>query len=182
MLTITIPETEYYDEQKNEFSIVKSQTIKLEHSLVSISKWEARWQKPFLQDKDKTPAEMLDYIKCMTIGQVDSGVFSGLSNKNIKEISDYINSPMTATWFNEHGSKKPSKEIITSELIYYWMVSYSIPFECEKWHLNRLLTLIRICGIKAEQANNPKKMTKSEILTKNQLLNAQRRARLNSKG
>lgn len=182
MLTIIIPETEHYDSNKNEFFIKKSQVIKLEHSLVSLSKWESKWRKPFLSDEKKTNEEIIEYIKCMTIGMVEPDVYTRLSNENIKEISEYINSPMTATWFTDRNPNKRSKEIVTSERIYYWMIAYNIPFECQKWHLNRLLTLIRICGIENDKQNGGKKMTKSEILANNRALNAQRRAKLNSKG
>ena len=145
MLTIVIPEREYYDERKNEFIHTKEYEIQLEHSLVSISKWEARHNKPFLDKKEKTTEETLDYIKCMTITQnVPDKAYLGLSQKNIKDIKKYIDSPMTATTFSNVGNRGPSREIITSELIYYWMISLNIPMECQKWHINRLLTLIRV--------------------------------------
>ena len=181
MLTIKIPLTqEGWDEQKQEFVEPKVQVLNLEHSLVSLSKWESKWCKPFLSKKDKTHEETIDYIKFMTITQnVDPEVYNHLTDKNISEITDYITAPMTATTFTEDKNGKKNNEIITSELIYYWMISYGIPVEFQKWHLNRLLTLIRVCGVKNQP---PKKMSKHEIMNRNAALNAQRRAKLKSKG
>lgn len=180
MLEITIPEHELYNEATNEFLTVKSQTIKLEHSLVSISKWESKWKKPFLDQKKKTREETIDYIRCMTITQnVDPLVYSALSSDNINAVAKYIEDSQTATWFTEDHKPKGQREVTTSELIYYWMVAFNIPMECQKWHLSRLLTLIRICNIKNQK---PKKMGKKAIMSDNRALNAARRARLNSKG
>lgn len=179
MLEIVIPSIELWNEEKQEFVTVKGTTLKLEHSLVSLSKWESKWCKPFLSKEDKTPEETLDYIKCMTLTQnVDPNVYQCISNENINKIVTYINEPMTATTFREE-SKGGSREIITAELIYYWMIALTIPFECQKWHLNRLLTLIRVCNIKNQP---PKKMSKREIMSRNASLNAARRKQLNSKG
>ena len=179
MLQVTIPEQEYYDDSNNEFIKVDSQELVLEHSLVSISKWESKWKKAFLGKDPKTPEEIVDYVKCMTINKkVDPRVYSVIPDNVFKQINAYIEDSMTATWFSNE-MQRPSREIITSELVYYWMIAYGIPFECQKWHLNRLLTLIRICGIK----NAPsKKMSKSSILANNSKLNAARRAKYNSRG
>lgn len=181
MLTISIPDKELWDEKINEFVTIKGQTLKLEHSLVSISKWESKWHKPFLSDVEKTDEEIRDYIKCMTITQnVNESVYLYLSDENLLKISNYINDSMTATWFSDIKHKqKNNKEVVTSELVYYWMVAYTIPFECEKWHFNRLMTLIQICNRKNEQ---PKKMSRREILNRNSRLNAQRRKQWNTKG
>ena len=179
MLSIVVPEREYYDEDKNEFIHSKETTLQLEHSLVSLSKWESKWNKPFLSSKDKTDEEILDYIRCMTITQnVDPSVYLRLSKKNIEQIVNYINLPMTATTFSDRENGKKG-EIITAEIVYYWMISLNVPFECQKWHLNRLLTLIKVCSIKNTP---PKKMSKSEILSRNRALNASRRRALGSKG
>ena len=181
MLQIYVDGGEFYNEKTNEFFTVKGARLNLEHSLVSISKWEAKWCKPFFIESNKTDAELLDYIKCMTINanQVDELLYSCLSRKNYEEIRDYINSPMTATTFSDHGNKTRKKEIVTSELIYYWMIAYNVPFECEKWHINRLLTLIRICGIK----NTPsKKMSKRDTINYYKTLNEQRKASLGTRG
>lgn len=180
MLQIVIPSSEQYDEEKQEFVYTKEYTLQLEHSLVSISKWESKWCKSFLTSKDKSYEETLDYIKCMTLTQnLDSQVFNNLSNDNIEKINKYIEAPMTATFFSEDKSSKSNREIVTSELIYYWMIALNIPFECQKWHLNRLLVLIRVCNIKNQ---SPKKRSRREIMSRNAALNASRRNQLNTKG
>ena len=181
MLQITIPKTELFDEARQEFIYVsKPVTLSLEHSLVSISKWEAKWKKPYLSNEEKTVEEVIDYIRCMTITQnVDPEVYYALTAENLKEIEEYIQDPHTATTINEIGRAKKSSEGVTSELIYYWMCSYQIPFEAQKWHLNRLMTLIRIAGIK----NSPdKKMSKNDIYKNQRELNALRRAKSKSRG
>ena len=182
MLKVTIPETELFDNRTSEFIVVKSQTLTLEHSLVSISKWESKWHVPFIGDKKKTSAQSLDYIRCMTLTQnVDPLVYRVIPNSVMQQIRDYIDNPMTATWFSEEQEKRfRSKfEVVTSELIYYWMIASGVPFECQKWHLNRLLTLLKVCGEK----NKPqKKMSKRAIMERNARLNAQRRAAMKSKG
>lgn len=183
MFEATIPANELFNEETSEIIHTKQQTIKLEHSLVSLSKWESKYCKPFLTKEQKTPEEMLDYIRFMTITQnVDDNIYLVIPENIVAEIFLYIDSKQTATTFSEdilNKSKKKSNEIITNELIYYWMFSLEIPKECEKWHLNRLLTLIRIFNVKSEK---PKKMSKSEILAQNRALNAKRRKALNSKG
>ena len=179
MLEIVIPSIELWNEEKQEFIFTKGATLKLEHSLVSLSKWESKWCKPFLSKEDKTREETLDYIKCMTLTQnVDADVYNYITQDNINKIIEYINAPMTATTFREEN-KGGSREIITAELIYYWMIALTIPFECQKWHLNKLLTLIRVCNIKNQP---PKKMSKGDIMRRNAALNAARRKQLNSKG
>lgn len=180
MLQITIPAVEQWDERKQEFVTTKEQTLQLEHSLVSLSKWESKWCKAFLTKQEKTFEETLDYIKCMTITQnVNPEVYNYLTNKNIDEINKYIEAPMTATYFSDDKIVKTSREQITAELIYYWMIALNIPFECQKWHLNRLLTLIRVCNIKNQP---PKKRSKKEIMSRNAALNAARRKQLNTRG
>ncbi len=180
MLRITIPAVEQWDEAKQEFIYTKEQTLSLEHSLVSISKWESKWCKPFLTKQEKTFEETLDYVKCMTITQnVDPEVYNYLTNENIKAINEYIESPMTATYFSDEQNSKTSREQVTAELIYYWMIALNIPFECQKWHLNRLLTLIKVCSIKNQP---PKKRSRKEIMSRNAALNAARRKQLNTKG
>lgn len=179
MLFITVPSVEMFDDKTNRFYKTKSQDLRLEHSLVSISKWEAKWQKPFLSKDDKTIEETLDYIRCMTLTQnVPPDVYTRLTESNIEEVSKYINASMTATTFS-NKNMKPNREIITSEVIYYWMIAFNIPFECQKWHLNRLLTLINICNIKNQPA---KSMSKRDIMARNKALNAQRKAQLHTKG
>lgn len=180
MLQIVIPKAELWDESKQEFVNIKEQILVLEHSLVSLAKWESKWCKSFLSIEEKTREETIDYVKCMTITQnVDPMVYENLTNKNLDLINDYIAAPMTATTFFEDRNGKPSRERVTAELIYYWMIALNIPFECQKWHLNRLLTLIRVCNIKNQP---PKKMSKRDTLSRNASLNAARRKRLNSSG
>ena len=180
MLRITIPAVEQWDEIKQEFVSTKEQTLSLEHSLVSLSKWESKWCKAFLTKQEKTFEETLDYIKFMTITQnVDPEIYKYITNGNIDKVNRYIEAPMTATYFSEDKNGKTSREQITAELIYYWMISLNIPFECQKWHLNRLLTLIKVCNIKNTP---PKKRSKKEIMSRNTALNAARRKQLNTNG
>lgn len=177
-LWVKINATEVFDEEKNEFITIDEQTVELEHSLVSLSKWEAKHHKYFISNKDITNAEMLDYIRCMCVGEAPDNFLLGLTKENVEEISNYISDPMTATKFYRNNSRR-TDERVTSELIYYWMISQNIPVEFENWHLNRLLTLIRLCSSKQEK---PKKMSQSEIMRQNAKINAARRARLNSRG
>ena len=179
MLQIIVPAREDFNELTGEFITSKETKLQLEHSLISISKWESKWCKPFMSKEPRTDEEMMDYIKCMAITpNVPEEVYLNLTRENINEITTYIKSPMTATWFSDKpGSKKG--EQVTSELIYYWMVALNIPFECQKWHLNRLLTLIKICNLKNQPA---KKMKKNEILARNAQINAARRKAMGSKG
>lgn len=180
MLPITIPYCELWDEINETFIIIKEQTLQLEHSLVSISKWESKWRKPFLTNTEKTYEETIDYIRCMTITQnVDPHVYLALTQENFVQINNYIGSPMTATWFKEDKKPKSNSKVITNELIYYWMITLQIPLECQKWHLNRLLTLIRVCN---EENQPSKKMSKRDIMSRNAALNAARKKKLNSKG
>ena len=179
MLPITIAEAEYFDEEKGEFIQVNEQNLRLEHSLVSLSKWEAKWKKPFLSRTPKTREETIDYIRFMTITQnVNPIVYDFLPDSIIAKVQEYIDDPMTATTIKPNP--KPGKrEIVTAEIIYYWMTVYNIPFECEKWHLNRLLCLIEVCNAKSEK---PKKVPKNEAYSSNKALNAARRAKAHSKG
>jgi hypothetical protein len=180
MLRITIPATEQWDEEKHEFVYTKEQTLQLEHSLVSLSKWESKWCKSFLSRKDLTVEETIDYIRCMTLTQnVNPNVYNNLSNDNINQVIEYINAPMTATTFVEDKTAKSNREVITAELIYYWMIALNIPVEFQKWHLNRLLTLIRVCNVKNTP---PKKMSRRELANRNASLNAARRKQLNTRG
>lgn len=181
MLTIIVPAGEIYNEVTNEFIYTKETTLRLEHSLVSISKWESKWKVPFLGKDRKTQEQVVDYVKCMTTTQnVSDQVYMCLSPENFDDIGKYIEDTKTATWFSDN-TNRPTSEVVTSELIYYWMTAFNIPFECQKWHLNRLLTLIKICSIK-NQSNDKKKMSRSAILKQNASLNKARRARSGSKG
>lgn len=179
MLTIIVPDVERFDESTSEFSIVKGTKLTMEHSLISLSKWESKWCKPFLTKTEKTIEETIDYIICMTITQnVNPMVFQVLESSVVDKVNAYIDQPMTATVISQKQSKG-SREIVTAELIYYWMIALNIPFECQKWHLNRLLTLINVCSIKNTP---PKKMSQRELMRRNTELNASRRQILNTKG
>ena len=181
MLQITVPiSPEGWDEERQEFVDPQVKTLQLEHSLVSISKWESKWHKAFLSKKDKTEEEVFDYIKCMTLTQnVDPSVYDHLTVDNVNQIKAYIEDPMTATVINTNSSDKSNKETVTSELIYYWMIALNIPSEYQKWHINRLLKLIEVCNIKNSP---PKKRSKSDIMRSNAALNAARRKQLGTRG
>ena len=179
MLEITIPASEIFNEETSEFIQIKEQKLRLEHSLVSLSKWESKWCKPFLTKESKTYEESTDYIRCMTITQnVDPKVYNNIPIDIISKVNAYIDAPMTATTINDRNQKK-NREIVTAEIIYYWMIEFGIPFECQKWHLNRLITLITVCNIKQSPQ---KKMSKSEILAANKKLNDARRKKYNTRG
>ena len=170
---------EKYDSVHEEFIDAKVVTLQLEHSLASLSKWESKWCKPFLSKEKKTVEESRDYVRCMTITQnVNPDVYLHLTNKNFSDITAYIDSPMTATTFS-FDNKKTSGQIFTAELLYYIMMSYNIPLECQKWHLNKLITLIRVFENKNSK---PTKATKAEMANKYAAMNAARRAKNNSKG
>ena len=180
MLEILVPGKELFDDSSNSFYVTKETRLTLEHSLISLSKWESKWEKPFLSS-EKSPEETIDYIRCMTLTQnVDPSVFFSLSKENIEDVTKYIEAKMTATTItNREKGRGPKGEIITAEIIYYWMVTLNIPFECQKWHLNKLLTLIEVCSIK----NAPqKKMSRQEVLNQNRALNMARRAKYNTRG
>lgn len=180
MLTIVVPGVEMFDETTEEFVTKGDVTLELEHSLVSLSKWESIYEKPFLGKGDKTSEEVNGYIKAMTLTpNVPEEVFSKLSEANLLAINAYLEARMSATWFSEVPGAPESRDVITAELIYYWMITFQIPLECERWHLNRLFTLIRVCNVKQSK---PKKMSRNEIAARNRELNAQRRAQLGSKG
>lgn len=180
MLTIKIPSSDYYDESIGKFISIKECTINLEHSLISIARWESKWNKPFLTKEAMTPEQYRDYLAGMSLTPVNPTVFFGLTPENIEDIKKYIESPMTATTFSNRVNTKINKEVITAEILYYRMIANNIPMECQKWHLNRLFTLLRVCDAK----NQPQKSkgNKSAALSRNAQINAARRARLNSKG
>ena len=179
MLQITIPDIELWDERIGEFVCLNGGTINLEHSLVSLSKWESKWQKPFFGKENKTDVETIDYIRCMTLNEnVSPELYKYLSSEHLRQVNEYIGNPMTATTFS-NTKKNNSREIVTAELIYYWMIALQIPFECQYWHLNRLLTLVQVCNIKNEP---PKKMSKRDVMSRNAALNAARRKQHNTRG
>ena len=179
MLTIRVGAVEAFDDSTQEFVATGGTPIQLEHSLASLSKWESEFEKPFLSTNEKTLDELTFYIKVMTLTpDVPDELYYKLSEKNIEEINAYINKKMTATWFSA-ATPETTKEIVTAELIYYWMTAFQIPFECQYWHLNRLFTLIRVCSMKHEK---PKKMSRAEVARRNRELNEQRKAQLGTRG
>ncbi len=180
MLQIKITSNEGWDERNQVFTPGVDTVLSLEHSLISISKWESKWHVPFLTKDKKTSEQIIDYIKCMTVTpNVKPEVYNFLSKSNIDEVMRYIDDSMTASTVKQIGGTRRSREVITSELIYYWMVALQIPFECQKWHINRLMMLIQICNVK----NQPdKKMSKRNTMQQNAALNAARRQHMHSKG
>ena len=180
MLRITVPSQEYYDEALEEFVTLEPVTLELEHSLTSLSKWESFWEKPFLGPAVKTTEETLSYIECMTLTvNVDRNVYSRLSNENLEASNTYIDARMTATWFVDSKPSGKAHDVITAEIVYYWMISLNVPFECQNWHLNRLLTLIRVCNEKNSPA---KKLSRAELAARNRALNEERKAQLKTQG
>lgn len=179
MLKIIVPTKELFVEKTGTFENIKETSLSLEHSLVSVSKWESKWHKPFLNNIDKTNDEIIDYIRCMTITQnVNDNIYQALSEENVYDIKEYIENPMTATWFMKTNHNTHHR-IITNELIYYWMITLNIPMECQRWHLNRLLTLIQVCN----SENAPKEMRNpNDILRENAAINAARKKQFNTKG
>ena len=182
MLVIKVPAQQLWHEGLEEFIDIPETVLTLEHSLLSISKWESKWKKPFLDSKPKTKEEERDYIRCMTIGSpVNSLCYYGLTNKNISAISSYIADPMSATTVQDNSrnpAQKRHNKVITSEVIYSWMVAYQIPFECEKWHLNRLMMLIQVCAVN----NSTDKMSKKDNAKQMAAINAARRAKMHTHG
>lgn len=178
-IEISIPETRLWDPVKEEFLYVKSQKLLLEHSLLSISKWEAKWKKPYL-NSEKTPMEVVDYIRCMTLTKnVDPNVYYAIPPTELEKLQNYIVDPMTATTITNHEQKRPGREVITAEILYWQMAQLNIDLEWEKRHLNRLITLIQVCAIKSQP---PKKMSKRDIARQNKALNAARRKQHHTRG
>ena len=183
MLRLKIPAAELWNEKTNEFEYTKPVELELEHSLVSLSKWESFYEKPFLNNEGLTDKETLYYIECMCITQdIDPEVFNFLTDKNIQQVNSYISKKHTATWFSdtpkENVSNGADKTVVTSEIIYYWMISLGVPFEAQFWNLNRLLTLIRVLNIKNKP---PEKLTKEEAIARVRDINAKHRQKETSK-
>lgn len=181
MLRLEVGGTELYDEESSTFRTENSVEIELEHSLVSLSKWESHFEKPFLATTDKTNDEVLWYIHAMILTPgITPDIVQLLSSAQFMQINRYINAKMTATWFLEQKNQPPNREVVTAEIVYYWMISLNIPLECETWHFNKLMTLIKVCNEK----NNPnkKKMSQADIARRNRELNAQRRAAAGTTG
>jgi hypothetical protein len=180
MLTLQVSIEEGFDNATGKFVQLEQFELQLEHSLASLSKWESLYEKPFLTDDNKSSEETVGYIKAMTLTEnVPDSVWPKLSKENLKAINEYINAKMTATWFNEPKQVGPSREIITAELVYYWMIALQIPWEAQYWHLNKLLTLVKVCNHKNQP---PKKMGRSELAQRHREINAQRRAQQGTTG
>lgn len=185
MLTLRFEKQAFFDEEKNEFIDNAELEIKLEHSLASVSKWESIFEKPFLTEEEKSHEETLSYIKCMNLDEdFSEEIDHRLTEDHLKKINDYITAKMTATWFREAPNKPRSREIITAEVIYYWMISLNIPIECQHWHLNKLFTLIKVVNEKTQQAQNGNKkkpMSRSD-LDQRRALNQARKAQMGTTG
>lgn len=187
MLEITIPEGEFFIESTGEFIHVKETKLQLEHSLISVRKWESKWHKPFLsarKNDEKTLEETIDYIRCMTLNKgINPDMYFYMPPAVIDEIVNYIHDPHTATWFASGndmiGAQKSKNEIVTAEIIYWWMVDLGIPIELERWPLNQLLTLIKVIN---EKHSPKKKRSPMEIMMENDRLNKERRAKMGTKG
>lgn len=180
MLVLEIQGDEMWDEANSQFVYGEPLVLHLEHSLYAIAMWEAKWQVPFLDNKELTDEQLIDYIACMSENPLTEDELSKLRPSHIKQVSDYMANKMSATWFSDRDKKAPgSSEVVTAELVYYWMAALQIPFSCDKWHFNRLMTLIRIASIKNQP---PKKMSKSATVAQNNALNKARRAKMHSKG
>lgn len=185
MLKITIPDVHGWDSNNEEFIDIKGATLILEHSLVSLQKWEAKWNKPYLGKQEKTQEEVIDYIRCMTMtkasSEVDPRLYNYIPKETVEKIAAYINAPMTATTFSNLGSGNgpAGKEVITAEIVYYWMIKMGVPIEFRKWHLNQLMTLLKVCEIKEAPQ---KKMGRGDLNARNKALNAKRRAALHTHG
>jgi hypothetical protein len=180
MLRITIQGDKFYDEENQEFITRNDVTLDLEHSLVSVSKWESFFEKPFLSREKKTAEETIWYVKAMVLTpDIPPEVFNKLTEEDILKINKYIDAKMTATTFRETNAKSGLGEVITAEIIYYWMIALNIPFECQHWHLRRLLTMVRVCNEKNAPA---KKMSKKEVAARQRQLNEERRAKYGTNG
>lgn len=129
--------------------------LQFEHSLLSLSKWESKSKTPFLATPVKTAEVLLDYFEDMLLTPgTPPGIIYRLSPEQLKELTEYINDPMSASSVPQEGPNRRTPEITTSELIYYWMTALKIPFNpAETWHLNRLMMLIQIANYK----NQPEK-------------------------
>lgn len=182
MLEVIVPDAELFDDESQTFFTREGGRLVLEHSLVSLSKWESKWEKPFLDGTPKTTEQTQSYVECMCLHPVsDPEIFKKLSDENVKQIADYIDSKQTATWFTPDPHAAPSREIITNEIIYFWMVGHSIPMEAQYWHLNKLMTLLRVCSEKNKPATKSK-LGKQDLAMQRRMLNQQRKAELNTTG
>ena len=182
MLQLNVLLSESYDEKNSSF-LMETRTLKLEHSLVSLSKWESKYEKPFLSNETKTSEEILDYIRMMDLEEeTPPEIFHHLTQEQFHQINDYINTKQTATWFNKKGKAKPNRQTVTSELIYYWITSYGIPWEVERWHLNRLFTLIEVFNEERSTKEKPKRTSAESMAAERRALNEARKKQMGTSG
>ena len=183
MLEMKIPESEYFDEKTYKLFRLPEVVLHLEHSLLSVSKWETLWETPFLSDTKKTPEQLISYVGLMSVTPIKDTELARFGPKQYQELNDYLNAKHSATWFSDENQKGSFRQTVTSELIYYWMTAFNIPFECQTWPFSRLMNLIKIAQIKAEAANGKKNnRPKSHMLSERAALNAKRRDDMQSKG
>lgn len=182
-ITINIPARELFDPATNRFINTEAKTLTFEHSLMSIAKWESKWHKPYMSKEQRTEEEIRDYIRCMCItDKVDPNIFYAMDQKTINKIVDYITDPQTATTFKKKD-ERPNREIITNEIVYYWMCELGIPFDpCQKWHFNRLMTLIRVASIKKQSPKKSGKKGQQDAINRMSAENARRKALYNTRG
>lgn len=184
MLKLTIHGTEQFDEASNEFFTPADVNLELEHSLISLSKWEAIWEKPFLSAEEKTTDETFSYIECMCLTpDVPPETFRRLRGDHLETINKYIEAKMSATWFTDAPAPKGrSREVITAEIMYHWIVAFTLPLDVENWHLNRFFTLVKVCNEKNAPPDKKKKMSPQQIMERNRALNEKRLQELKTKG
>lgn len=182
MLTITVPSLQLFDEETERFVNEPEVKLQLEHSLVSLSKWEAKFEKPFLSADEKSPEEIIGYIEAMTLTpNIPPEVFQRITPTLVNQVFNYIDAKMSATWFTERKRATASREIITTEIIYYWLIQFNIPFEAQHWHFNRLMTLIKVCNQKNAPDKQPK-MNQRDLAAERRKINEQRKQKLNTTG
>jgi hypothetical protein len=179
MLTLNVEGDEFFDSEKQMFFYTKPSLINLEHSLISVAKWEAHWKKPYLPSWSapgmQGPVEELDYIRCMIIGKFEEHIPALIQQNHLAEVRAYMLDSHTASVSHRIGKSETSKKTVTSELIYFWMIKFGIPFECEKWHFNRLLSLIDVCNLKEAELSGKNKMSAQESAEWRNQLNKKRR-------
>lgn len=180
MITIDLGTLEYYDSEKNEFVYEEGGKVRFEYSLKMLYEWEGKWKKAFLKgNKNLTTEEAVDFYIMMALDPIDKKFMTG---EAMETLSKYVNDPQTATTFadGQNGNTSPSKgKIFTSEELYAMMITSNVPLDFENRNLNRLITILRVISV---QNTPPKKMSKNDIYRQNAALNAERKARLNTKG
>lgn len=182
MLELHLPETEFFDRANSKIIRVPEVTLHLKHSLLTLSKWETIWEIPFLGEGKKTTEQLYSYVNIMAGGDLDELTLSRLTSEHYEKLNAYLSSKQSATWFSESPNQRRSTQTVTSELIYFWMTTYNIPFECENWPFPRLMNLIRIASIKNDPDAGKKKRNKSQMLSERAMLNKKRREQYGTTG